>query len=222
MCDVMHRERRSRHSNRNRDAKDELVSPLSSLLLLPFLSRLPTHPPPTTPPIPLTPSTITSKTHNTTYLTFLVSNRRINTNPNTIADPDLLKIPLCQPPLKKIDLVWPSGLTVAARNMKGVTIKDALDAIYKQFKKKVGLHFLPCIITNRETKGLMWCFKTHRPMMSWTASPSSPASNGIEKNAIPALLCIRRRRGRRLARRRVRRIRRGRLMLRLHELAMLL
>jgi hypothetical protein len=28
-------------------------------------------------------------------------------------------------------------LEVTARNMKGVTIKDALDAIYKQFKKKV-------------------------------------------------------------------------------------
>jgi len=64
------------------------------------------------------------------------TNWKINTNPSTIADPDLLKVPLCTPPIKKIDLVWPSGLSVSARNMKGLTIKDALDAIYKQFKKK--------------------------------------------------------------------------------------
>lgn len=29
------------------------------------------------------------------------------------------------------------GLEVTARNLKGVTIKDALDAIHKQFKKRV-------------------------------------------------------------------------------------
>jgi hypothetical protein len=39
--------------------------------------------------------------------------------------------------LKKIDLQFPLGLEVTARNLKGVTIKDALDAIYKQLKKKV-------------------------------------------------------------------------------------
>ncbi|KAJ5345857.1 hypothetical protein N7452_003861 [Penicillium brevicompactum] len=41
-----------------------------------------------------------------------------------------------QPPVKKIDLHFPLGLEVTARNSKGVTIKDALDVIYKQFKKK--------------------------------------------------------------------------------------
>lgn len=44
---------------------------------------------------------------------------------------------LVNPPVKKIDLHFPLGLEVTARNMKGVTVKDALDAIYKQFKKKV-------------------------------------------------------------------------------------
>ena len=39
--------------------------------------------------------------------------------------------------MKKIDLHFPLGLEVTARNLKGVTIKDALDAIHKQFKKKV-------------------------------------------------------------------------------------
>jgi hypothetical protein len=44
---------------------------------------------------------------------------------------------LTTPPVKKIDLHFPLGLEVTARNLKGVTIKDALDAIYKQFRKKV-------------------------------------------------------------------------------------
>jgi hypothetical protein len=46
---------------------------------------------------------------------------------------------LCTPKLKKITLHFPLGLEVVARNMKGVTIKDALDAIHKQFKKRVCL-----------------------------------------------------------------------------------
>ncbi len=49
-----------------------------------------------------------------------------------------LKKLLTTPPVKKIDLHFPLGLEVSARNLKGVTIKDALDAIYKQFRKKVG------------------------------------------------------------------------------------
>ena len=48
-----------------------------------------------------------------------------------------MKKMLTTPPVKKIDLHFPLGLEVTARNLKGVTIKDALDAIYKQFKKKV-------------------------------------------------------------------------------------
>ena len=48
-----------------------------------------------------------------------------------------MKKMLTTPPVKKIDLHFPLGLEVTARNMKGVTIKDALDAIYKQYKKKV-------------------------------------------------------------------------------------
>lgn len=44
---------------------------------------------------------------------------------------------LTKPPVKKIDLHFPLGLEVTARNLKGVTIKDAMDAIHKQFKKRV-------------------------------------------------------------------------------------
>ncbi|KAJ5563873.1 uncharacterized protein N7503_001362 [Penicillium pulvis] len=61
---------------------------------------------------------------------------RLNTSPNTVEDKDILKLKLTNPPVKKIDLHFPLGLEVTARNLKGVTIKDALEAIHKQFKKK--------------------------------------------------------------------------------------
>ncbi|KAL2802811.1 hypothetical protein BJX63DRAFT_98608 [Aspergillus granulosus] len=61
---------------------------------------------------------------------------KLNTSPTSIEDKDILKLHLVTPPVKKIDLHFPLGLEVTARNLKGVTIKDALDAIYKQFKKK--------------------------------------------------------------------------------------
>ncbi|KAK3347147.1 hypothetical protein B0T25DRAFT_593027 [Lasiosphaeria hispida] len=61
---------------------------------------------------------------------------KINTSPSTVEDKEYLKKMLTTPPIKKIDLHFPLGLEVTARNLKGVTIKDALDAIYKQFKKR--------------------------------------------------------------------------------------
>ncbi|SPQ26781.1 aa1a86e8-90e1-41a6-9ea4-ffc77a396d9f [Thermothielavioides terrestris] len=61
---------------------------------------------------------------------------KINTSPTTIEDKEILKKMLTTPPVKKIDLHFPLGLQVTARNLKGVTIKDALDAIHKQFKKR--------------------------------------------------------------------------------------
>jgi len=63
-------------------------------------------------------------------------NWRLNTSPSTVEDKEALKKFLTNPPVKKIDLHFPLGLEVTARNLKGVTIKDALDAIHKQFKKK--------------------------------------------------------------------------------------
>ncbi|KAK2781042.1 hypothetical protein FQN52_001933 [Onygenales sp. PD_12] len=63
-------------------------------------------------------------------------NWKLNTSPATLDEKDVLKKHLTKPPVKRIDLVFPLGLSVTARNLKGVTIKDALDAIHKQFKKK--------------------------------------------------------------------------------------
>ncbi|KAJ4986267.1 hypothetical protein SVAN01_08202 [Stagonosporopsis vannaccii] len=61
---------------------------------------------------------------------------KLNKSPSTVEDPSYLALPLCIPKVKKITLHFPLGLEVSARNMKGVTIKDALDAIHKQFKKR--------------------------------------------------------------------------------------
>ncbi|KAF2172863.1 hypothetical protein M409DRAFT_16817 [Zasmidium cellare ATCC 36951] len=63
-------------------------------------------------------------------------NWKLNTSPTSIDDKEVLKKLLTTPPIKKIDLAFPLGLEVTARNLKGVTIKDAMDAIHKQFKKK--------------------------------------------------------------------------------------
>ncbi|OKL60531.1 hypothetical protein UA08_04307 [Talaromyces atroroseus] len=61
---------------------------------------------------------------------------KLNTSPSSLEDKEALNKFLVTPPVKKIDLHFPLGLEVTARNLKGVTIKDGLDAIYKQFKKK--------------------------------------------------------------------------------------
>ena len=63
--------------------------------------------------------------------------RKINKSPMTVEDPALLKVHLTKPPVKRIDLHFPLGMEVTARNLKGVTIKDALDAIHKPYKKRV-------------------------------------------------------------------------------------
>jgi hypothetical protein len=62
---------------------------------------------------------------------------KINKSPMTVEDPALLKVHLTKPPVKRIDLHFPLGMEVTARNLKGVTIKDALDAIHKPYKKRV-------------------------------------------------------------------------------------
>jgi hypothetical protein len=75
----------------------------------------------------------------TPWLPLTPPRRKINTSPTTVEDKEVLKKLLTTPPVKKIDLHFPLGLEVTARNLKGVTIKDALDAIHKQFKKRVSV-----------------------------------------------------------------------------------
>lgn len=61
---------------------------------------------------------------------------KINQSSATVEDHAILSLPLTKPLIRKIDLHFPLGKEVTARNLKGVTIKDALDAIYKAYKKR--------------------------------------------------------------------------------------
>jgi hypothetical protein len=87
------------------------------------------------------------------------NHRRINKSPLSLEDPEkgFLKKMLTTPPVKKIDLHFPLGLEVTARNLKGVTIKDALDAIYKQYRKKVCLCFSSSTILCTNPSALLVC-----------------------------------------------------------------
>lgn len=117
--------------------------------------------------------------------------RKLNTSPSTIDDKEVLKKLLCNPPIKKIDLHFPLGLEVTARNSKGVTIKDALDAIHKQFKKKVRAS------PPRPPHSPLSSFSLNmlishdcRPTTSST-SPTSQVSSGTKRNATPNSSCTR-------------------------------
>ncbi|KZF26449.1 hypothetical protein L228DRAFT_257886 [Xylona heveae TC161] len=86
-------------------------------------------------------------------------NWKLNTSPALLDDKDTLKKFLVTPPVKRIDLHFPLGLHVTARNMKGVTIDDALHVIYKHFKKRADDEF-----DNPILAGFEW-----DPEESWTS-----------------------------------------------------
>jgi hypothetical protein len=101
--------------------------------------------------------------------------RKINTSPTTIDDKDSLKKFLTTPPVNKIGLHFPTGIELVARNTKGVTLKDAFDAIHKQFKKRVSLSFplpLEDVLTGSPMNNSL--------TMNWT-SPTWLASSGTRK-----------------------------------------
>lgn len=82
-------------------------------------------------------------------------------------DKDILTKPLVTPLVRVIDLQFPLGTTVTARNKFGVTIKDALDAIYKTQKKKVSY-----IVSDSHTPIIVFMIQfapfrsiLHRPLM---------------------------------------------------------
>lgn len=83
----------------------------------------------------------------------------------------MLKKPLCEPMVRKIDLHFPLGLEVTARNLKGVTIKDALDAIHKQFKKKV------CTLPHHCSRVLRPCSLCSQLALCTTANTPSPQAD---------------------------------------------
>ncbi|KAI1436514.1 hypothetical protein GGR50DRAFT_693127 [Xylaria sp. CBS 124048] len=76
---------------------------------------------------------------------------KINTSSTTVEDKDILTRPLVTPLVRVIDLQFPLGTVVTARNKFGVTIKDAMDAIYKTQKKKADDE-----LTEPYLKGFEW------------------------------------------------------------------
>lgn len=110
----------------------------------------------------------------------------MNTSPSSIDDPSVLKKPLCTPMLKKIDLHFPLGMEVTARNLKGVTIKDALDAIHKQYKKRVR-HYC------RSVTRLVQISDLYCRRMTKSTSHTLQASNGTRRPTTRSSSCTRRR-----------------------------
>ncbi|MCJ1475649.1 hypothetical protein MMC13_004312 [Lambiella insularis] len=104
-------------------------------------------------------------------------NWKLNTSPASLDDKEVLKKFLTTPPVKKIDLHFPLGLEVTARNLKGVTIKDALDAIHKQFKKKADDELeLPVLAGFEWDKEESWTrLKVHQK------KEGAPATSGKKK-----------------------------------------
>ncbi|KAI9051286.1 hypothetical protein LZ554_005387 [Drepanopeziza brunnea f. sp. 'monogermtubi'] len=114
-------------------------------------------------------------------------NWRINKSPMSIEDPEkaFLKKMLTEPPVKKIDLHFPLGLEVTARNLKGVTIKDALDAIYKQFRKKADDELETPVLAGFEwdkeeswTRLVVHCRKEGAPQPKKKAKKSAQEATG--------------------------------------------
>lgn len=99
----------------------------------------------------------------------LLLRRKINSSSTTVEDKEILKKYLTQPPVKRIDLEFPLGMTVTVRSMKGVTIKDALDAMHKPYKKRVSC-------SSHSSKQFMVC-------MHWStnANCSSQADDELDK-----------------------------------------
>ncbi|KAK2626188.1 hypothetical protein QTJ16_004450 [Diplocarpon rosae] len=116
-------------------------------------------------------------------------NWRINKSPLSLDEPEknALKKMLTTPPVKKIDLHFPLGLEVTARNLRGVTIKDALDAIYKQFRKKADDELETPVLAGFEwdkeeswTRLVVHCKKEGAPQPKKKAKKGQEATGGDE------------------------------------------
>jgi len=116
-------------------------------------------------------------------------NWRINKSPALLEEPEksALKKFLTEPPVKKIDLHFPLGLEVTARNLKGVTVKDALDAIYKQYRKKADDELENPVLAGFEwdkeeswTRLIVHCKKEGAPQPKKKSKKGADAGEGEE------------------------------------------
>jgi len=103
------------------------------------------------PGVPSVKEMYTTKTPLKVAVETQKSGWKINTSATTVEDKDILTKQLINPPVRVIDLQFPLGTTVTARNKFGVTIKDAFDAIYNTQKKKADDE-----LTEPYLKGFEW------------------------------------------------------------------
>ncbi|KAL7910831.1 hypothetical protein GGI35DRAFT_445718 [Trichoderma velutinum] len=104
---------------------------------------------------------------------------KINQRPKDLDNDQLLQVPLTKPPIKSITLKFPHGKEVVARNMKGLTIGDALSAIHKANKNRADDE-----LDNPYLKGFAWdqgesYFEVH--LQSQPATGSSSGGGGGKK-----------------------------------------
>ncbi|KAL7792332.1 hypothetical protein V8C43DRAFT_283131 [Trichoderma afarasin] len=104
---------------------------------------------------------------------------KINQRPKDLDNDQLLQVPLTKPPIKSITLRFPHGKEVVARNLKGLTIGDALSAIHKANKNRADDE-----LDNPYLKGFAWdqgenYFEVH--LQSQPATGSSSGGGGGKK-----------------------------------------
>ncbi|KAM0265693.1 hypothetical protein ACHAQJ_000127 [Trichoderma viride] len=104
---------------------------------------------------------------------------KINQRPKDLDNDQLLQMSLTQPPIKSITLKFPHGKEVVARNLKGLTIGDALSTIYKANKNRADDE-----LDNPYLKGFAWdqgenFFEIH--LQSQPATGMSSSGGGKKK-----------------------------------------
>ncbi|KAL6890691.1 hypothetical protein GGI43DRAFT_415515 [Trichoderma evansii] len=107
---------------------------------------------------------------------------KINQRPKDLDNDQLLTVSLTTPPIKSITLKFPHGKEVVARNMKGLTIGDAMSAIYKANKNRADDE-----LDNPYLKGFAWeegvnYFEVHLQSQPATGMSSSGGGKKKKKN----------------------------------------
>ena len=116
--------------------------------------------------------------------------RKVNTSPMTVEEKEILGKQLVEPPVKAIDLYLnepmpgdqEAPMFVTARSRTGVTIKDALTAIHKHYRKKASQYVSTLLPTQ-----LAFCPNSHaviRKMMKLGQNRTSQASSGRRTDLI--------------------------------------
>ena len=107
----------------------------------------------------------------------------MNTSPTTVEEKEILSVHLVTPPVRAINIHLNEPrkdsseipIVLTARNKEGVTIKDALAAIYKHYRKKVSRCVIVPLLLERTFSN--WT-RTNRKIMSSTKNHTLRVSSG--------------------------------------------